>query len=54
MFLTLFFQNNARRFQSYMTKDHIQTLCAGKSDVIKLIKDLDVTKAMVIMGFQLR
>ena len=28
-----------------MTKDHIQTPCVGKSDVIKLVKDLDVTKA---------
>ena len=30
---------------SYMTKDRIQTLCFGKSDVIKLIKALDVSKA---------
>ena len=28
-----------------MTKDHIQTLYFGKSDVIKLIKALDVSKA---------
>ena len=28
-----------------MTKDHIQTLCFCKSDVIKLIKALDVSKA---------
>ena len=51
MFLTLFFQNNARRFQSYMTKDHIQTLCVGKSDVIKLIKDLDVIKQWSLWDF---
>ena len=31
--------------KSYMTKDHIQTLCFGKSDVIKLIKALDISKA---------
>ena len=28
-----------------MKKDRIQSLCFGKSDVIKLIKDLDVSKA---------
>ena len=28
-----------------MTKDRIQTFCFGKSDVIKLIKALDVSKA---------
>ena len=27
-----------------MTKDRVQTLCFGKSDVIKLIKALDVSK----------
>ena len=30
---------------AYMTKDCIQTFCFGKSDVIKLIKVLDVRKA---------
>ena len=30
---------------SYMTKDRIKTLCFCKSDVIKLIKALDVSKA---------
>ena len=30
---------------SYMTKDRIKTICFGKSDVIKLIKALDVSKA---------
>ena len=28
-----------------MIKDRVQTLCFGKSDVIKLIKALDVSKA---------
>ena len=28
-----------------MTKDRIKTLCFGKSDVVKLIKALDVSKA---------
>ena len=37
-----------------MTKDHIETICFGKSDVVKLIKALDVSKANVMMGFQLR
>ena len=39
---------------SYMTKDRIKTLWFWKSGVIKLIKALDVSKAMVMMGFQLR
>ena len=30
---------------SYMTKDRIKTICFGKSDVINLIKALDVSKA---------
>ena len=30
---------------SYITKDHIKTICFGKSDVLKLIKALDVSKA---------
>ena len=29
----------------YMTKDHIKTICFGKSDVVKLIKALDISKA---------
>ena len=28
-----------------MTKDHIKTICFGKSDVVKLIKALDVSEA---------
>ena len=51
--LTLFTQNNTRRFQaavSCLWKYHVWqstvfNLCFGKSDVIKLIKDLDVSKA---------
>ena len=38
---------------SYMTKDHIKTICFGESEVVKLIKALDVSKAQVMMGFQL-
>ena len=30
---------------SYMTKDRIKTICFGKSDVIKLIKALNVSNA---------
>ena len=30
---------------SYMTKDRIKTICFGKSDVVKLIKALDISKA---------
>ena len=47
MFLTLFLQNNAclPAKTSYMTKNCIKTICFGKSDVIKLIKTLDVSKA---------
>ena len=54
MLLTLFLQNNAHRFQAvvpclqkyHMTKDRfIFTICFGKSDVIKLSKALDVSKA---------
>ena len=29
----------------FMTEDRIKTICFGKSDVIKLIKALDVSKA---------
>ena len=54
MFLTLFFAKQCSPIPSssvlpakisYMTKDCIKTLCFCKSDVIKLIKALDVSKA---------
>ena len=37
-----------------MTKDHIQTLCFGKSDVIKLIKALEVTRAHCHDGISIK
>ena len=54
MFLNLFFAKQCSPIPSssvlpakisYMTKDRIKTVCFGKSDVIKLIKALDVSKA---------
>ena len=37
-----------------MTKDRIETICFGKSDVIKLIKALDVSKAHVHDGISVK
>ena len=39
---------------SYMTKDRIKAICFGKSDVVKLIQALDVSKAHGRDGSQLR